>query len=107
MSQIQTQMPSLPRFPSLHLGRPRLLPLFSFIALFLVVSLFFVWSRLQVLSLEYSLASLETSIRGAEQEVARLRLEAASLRHPGRIEQVARQELGLRQPELSQIINVR
>lgn len=107
MSQPQAQVSSLPRFPHFNLGRPRLLPLFGFIALLLVVSLFFVWSRLQVLHLEYSLSSLETSIRNAEQEVGRLRLEAASLRHPGRIEQVARLELGLRQPDASQIINVR
>ena len=105
MSQAQTT--SLPRIPSLTLGRPRLLPLFGFIALLLVLSLFFVWSRLQVLNLEYSLSSLEASIRAAEQESSRLTLEAASLRHPGRIEQVARQELGLRQPDPSQIINVR
>lgn len=105
MSQAHTT--TLPRFPQLVLGRPRLLSLLGFIGLLLVVSLFFVWSRLQVLHLEYSMSSLEGTIRAAEQESSRLRLEAASLRHPGRIEQVARLELGLRQPDPSQVINVR
>lgn len=105
MSQVQSL--TLPRFASIVLRRPRLLPLFGFVAVILGLSLFFVWSRVQVLNFEYSISSLESRIRGAEQESNRLRLEAASLRHPGRIEQVARNDLGLRLPDPSQVINVR
>ena len=104
---IQTPSLSLPRFSGFVLQRPPLLPMLGFIVLFLLLSLFFVWSRLQVLNLEYGISSLEGQLRSGRQETTRLRLEAASLRHPGRIEQVAKSELGLRLPDPSQMIIVR
>lgn len=104
---VELHLPTLPKLPGLSLQRPRLVPLFAFIALLLGLSLFIVWSRLQVLNLEYDISSMESRIRAGQQEASRLRLEAASLRHPGRIEQVATTELGLRLPEPSQIINLR
>lgn len=85
---------------------PRLLPLLAFIALLMGVSLFFVWSRLQVVNLEYDISSLEGRLRSLQQESRQLTLEAASLRHPGRVEQVAQQDLGLRQPTLAQVVIV-
>jgi len=88
------------------LHSPRLLPLLAFIALLMGISLFFVWSRLQVVNLEYDISSLEGRLRSMQQESRQLTLEAASLRHPGRVEQVARQELGLRQPTLAQVVIV-
>lgn len=98
---------TLPRFAPQIMRRPPLLPVLGFITLLLFLSLFFVWSRLQVLQLEYSISSLESKLRNGQQEASRLRLEAASLRHPGRIEQVAVSDLGLRLPNPSQMISVR
>ncbi|WP_305044194.1 cell division protein FtsL [Geoalkalibacter sp.] len=102
---------SLPHlFPSgvrLNLARPRLLPLLLFVGLVLVISLFFVWSRIQVFQLKYEISALETALRDAQQEERRLRLEVASLRNPSRIENIARTKLGLRPPVPEQIINVR
>lgn len=103
----QTTTFTLPRLAPQILRRPPLLPVLGFIALLLFLSLFFVWSRLQVLQLEYGISSLEGKIRNGQQETSRLRLEAASLRHPGRIEQVAVSDLGLRLPNPSQMISVR
>ena len=103
----QTSSISLPRLATHIPRRPPLLPTLGFIALLLVLSLFFVWSRLSVLQLEYGISSLEGKLRSGQQEMSRLRLEAASLRHPGRIEQVAVSELGLRLPNPSQIISIR
>lgn len=103
----QTTSITLPRL-AIHIPRrPPLIPTLGFIALLLFLSLFFVWSRLQVLQLEYSISSLEGKLRSGQQETSRLRLEAASLRHPGRIELVAVSELGLRLPNPSQMISVR
>lgn len=97
---------AIPKVNGFSLERPQLFPLFIFIAVLLAVSLFFVWSRIQVVNLEYDISSLESRLRSAGQEVQYLRLEAASLRSPARIERVARDELGLRLPGPDQVVTV-
>lgn len=102
----ETILRPIPKINGFALHRPSLFPLFLFIALLLVISLFFVWSRLQVLHLEYDLSSLEGRVRDLQQQERRLRVEAASLRNPGRIEQLAKNQLGLRLPAPAQVISV-
>ena len=102
----ETVLGTIPGIPWFDLRRPRLLPLFAFIAVLLGLSLFFVWSRIQVVHLDYAISHTESRLREVEQENRRLRLEAASLRSPGRIEQVAKRDLGLRHPALAQVIAV-
>ncbi len=97
---------TFPKIQGVSFGRPRLFPLFVFIAILLFLSLFVVWSRLQVVHLEYEISSLESRVREATQDVQRLRLEAASLRSPARIEQVAQSRIGLRLPTPDQVIPV-
>lgn len=96
----------IPKINGFSLQRPRLLSLFAFIALVLAVSLFFVWSRIQVVNLAYDISSLEGRLRGTQQETQRLRLEAASLRNLARIEKFAARELGLRMPAPEQVVTV-
>jgi len=95
---------SLPKINGFAMERPRLLPLFTYLAVLLVVSLFFVWSRITVVNLEYDISSLGNRMREVAQENQKLRLESAHLRSPVRIERVARTELGLRMPTLDQVI---
>ncbi len=97
---------ALPKINGFALRRPNLLPVLGFIALLLAVSLFFVWSRVQVTGLEYEISQLESNLRGVRQETSNLRLEAASLSNPERIERVARKELKLRLPSAAQVITV-
>lgn len=97
---------ALPKINGFVLRRPNLLPVFGFIALLLAVSLFFVWSRVQVTSLEYEISQMESSLRELRQNRSNLRLEAASLSNPERIERVARKELHLRLPTAEQVITV-
>ena len=97
---------SLPKINGFSLHRPRLGPTFLFLAVLLTVSLFFVWSRLQVTNLEYDMSSLSVRIHNLQQENSQLRLEAASLRNPARIEQLAAKRLGLHYPTPAQIITV-
>jgi len=101
-----TTLRALPKINGFTLRRPSLLPVLGFIALLLVVSLFFVWSRVQVTSLDYEISRIESTLRKARQETSQLRLEAASLGSPERIERVARTELGLRLPVAEQVITV-
>jgi len=97
---------ALPKINGFALRRPNIVPVLGFIALLLAVSLFFVWSRVQVTSLEYEISQLESSLRGVRQETSNLRLEAASLSSPERIERVAKKELSLRLPSAEQVITV-
>ena len=97
---------ALPKINGFTLRRPNLVPVLAFISLLLMVSLFFVWSRVQVTSLEYEMSKLESKLRGLRQEASNLSLEAASLRDPERIERVARKELNLRLPSSEQVITV-
>ncbi len=97
---------ALPKINGFTLRRPNLVPVLGFIALLLAVSLFFVWSRVQVTSLDYEISRLGSSLRDLQQETSNLRLEAASLSSPERIERVARNELHLRLPSADQVITV-
>jgi len=101
-----TTIKALPKINGFTLRRPNLVPVLGFIALLLSVSLFFVWSRVQVTSLEYEMSQVESTLRDLRQETSNLRLEAASLRSPERIERVARQKLRLRLPSADQVITV-
>jgi len=101
-----TTVRSLPKINGFALRRPNLVPVLGFIALMLSASLFFVWSRVQVTGLEYEMSQLESTLRDLRQEESTLRLEAASLRSPERIERVARKELHLRLPSADQVITV-
>lgn len=97
---------SFPKFNGFTFSRPPLLPLFGYLAVLLVASLFFVWSRIAVVNLEYDISSLGNRLREVEQENQTLRLESAHLRNPVRIETVARENLGLGMPTLEQVIIV-
>jgi cell division protein FtsL len=101
-----TTVRALPKINGFSLRRPNLVPVLGFIGILLAVSLFFVWSRVQVTSLEYEISQLESNLRGQKQETSNLRLEAASLSNPERIERVAKKELNLRLPSAEQVITV-
>lgn len=64
----------------------------------------FTWIHLQVLDAGYDIAGLEARLHELEREESRLRLEAAYLAGPGLIERRATEELGLRPPELDQLV---
>ena len=91
--------------PIIH--RAMLIPMFSTILVLLVVSVFFVWSRQQVLNLQYDIASIESTIRSARQESTKLQVEVAMLRQPQRIARLAREEFGLVMPDPRKIIVIR
>lgn len=80
--------------------------LFSLIAL-VFISVFFIWSKQQVLNLQYDIAAIESNIRSAKQEEAKLQVEVTMLRKPQRIEGLARQQLGLVMPDPRKIIVIR
>ena len=66
-------------------------------------ALFYVWSRHQVTSWGYRISEATTLQNELKQTNRELRLEAASLRSPDRIESIARKKLGLDFPKPGQI----
>jgi cell division protein FtsL len=102
----QSILRPIPKVNGFSLSRPKIFPILLFIALMLAVSLFYVWSRLQVINLEYSISSLEGRLRNLQQESRGLQVEVASLRSPQRIEQVAQRKLGLHLPRPEQVITI-
>ncbi len=76
--------------------RLRTLSVGSFVAAVAVgCALFYVWTRLQVVSWGYKISRGTERQAELRQTNRELRIEAASLRSPGRIETIARRDLGL------------
>lgn len=81
--------------------------LLGIIALVTVISVFHVWSRVQVMNLSLNVGELRRELKGQEQEQGRLKLEVASLKMPARIESLAKGELGMSLPTEQQVIQVK
>jgi len=75
--------------------------------LFTIVSVFHVWSRFKLVDLNLRISESSRSLKQAEQEQKRLMLEVASLRTPGRIDAIAKGELGMALPTEQQIVLVK
>lgn len=97
-------------FGNTHLSAGRL-DIFKFMMMFMVlltiVSVFHVWSRFKLVDLSLQISEASRLLKESEQEQKRLRLEAASLRTPARIETIAKQELNMALPTEQQVILVK
>ena len=74
---------------------------------FTIVSVFHVWSRFKLLDLNMEISEISRQLSEAGQEQKRLRLEAASLKAPARIEAIAKNDLGMALPTDQQVIHVK
>jgi cell division protein FtsL len=97
----------MPKVNGFVLHRPRLFPILTFVVVLMCVALVFVWSRIEVVNLEYEISSKQERVRALQQEGNRLQIEAATLSNPVRIENMARVRLGLRMPAPEQVVTVR
>ena len=99
------------RFPvgsgGVTISRNQLYPIFLFLVLVFIISIFFVWSRTELVRLEYEISRMEKKLRELKQDERCMLLEVASLRSPQRIEEVARNDLGLVRSRTEQIIIVK
>ena len=97
----------MPKINGFVLHRPRLFPILTFVVVLMCVALVFVWSRIEVVNLEYEISSKQERVRTLQQEGNLLQLEAATLSNPVRIENMARTRLGLRMPAPEQVVTIR
>jgi cell division protein FtsL len=72
-----------------------------------IVSIFHVWSRVKVVDLNLQIAETKKVFKEQQQENNRLKLEAAALKTPARIETLAKGELGMALPTDQQVIVVK
>jgi cell division protein FtsL len=88
--------------------KTRLLVLFSIFMLFLIGgSLFYVWSRIQVIQLGYEISKALKEERALTEAGKKLRLEIATLKSYSRIERLAIEELQMTKPKPDQVIVIR
>lgn len=85
---------------------------FSFFALFMAVclvslALLHVWVRLQVVRLGYLLSTTTKVHSQLERENRELKAELATLTSLGRLGAMAREQLGLKEPEKGQVVILR
>jgi cell division protein FtsL len=83
------------------------LPAGLLVALFAVVGVVHVSSRVMVVKVAYELSKLDTERQDLSRERDKLELELATLRSPARLETVARQKLELGPPAAGTVINVK
>lgn len=82
--------------------------LFAFLMLFLIGgSLFYVWSRIQVIRLGYEISSALKEEKTLTEANKRLRLEIATLKSYARIEKLAVEELRMAKPKPEQVVVIR
>src|SRR3972149_7267600 len=77
------------------------------IAITLLITLFYLWSRLEVISLGYDIARANKEQAEFVNENKRLKLEILSLKSPQRIEALVSERLGLVYPRGGQLIIVK
>ena len=82
-----------------------------FLVLFLLFliggSLFYVWSRIQVIQVGYKISNALKEERALAEANKRLRLEIAMLKSYARIEKIAVEELRMVKPKPDQVIVIR
>jgi len=78
-----------------------------FTLLFIGGSLFYVWSRIQVIRLGYEISDALKKERGLTEANKKFRLEIATLKSYARIEKIAIEELRMAKPKPDQVIVIR
>lgn len=90
---------------------PNRIDLFKYLMIcmvvFTIVSVFHVWSRFKLVDLNLEISEISRQLSESGQEQKRLKLEAASLKSPSRIEAIAKNDLGMALPTEQQIIHVK
>ena len=72
-----------------------------------LVSIFHVWSRVEVIDLNLRISEAARQLKEEQQENKRLKVEVASLKTPARIEALAKGELGMALPTDQQVVLVK
>jgi cell division protein FtsL len=72
-------------------------------SLLAAVALLYAWQHFQVIQMSYQLESLKAAQAQSAELNQRLRMEDSALRSPGRIDTIARLQLGFTSPKANQV----
>lgn len=81
----------------------RLMFLVAFMA---VLSIFYIWSRIQIVEYGYSINDLTLKQEKLIEENKKLKVEVATLKSPERIEKIAQEKLGMQTPTTGQMVEL-
>lgn len=84
-----------------------LIPLILLLFFFIGGSLFYVWSRIQVIQLGYEISNALKEEKAITEANKKLRLEIATLKSYVRIEKFATEELRMGKPKPEQVVVIR
>lgn len=87
-------------------GKQRLRDAAIILILFVTISLFCVWSRVDVLQTGYRIHDLAGQFEKRQEEYRALKLELATRKSPTRLAPMAQEKLGLKQPRPDQVVVV-
>ena len=87
--------------------RPSSSPILLLGALLFLVSLFYVWTRMEVVKATYALSSIQRQLEDEHRYAQKLRLEVEALEAPDRVASVASQKLGMQAPGEGRVVVVR
>ncbi len=92
--------------PSREQGRTGAFMVVVIAAAAMLVALFFVWSRMQLVQIGYEISRLEKTNKVLKKRERELMLETASLKSPVELERKARQKAGLVFPSIEKVVHV-
>lgn len=72
-----------------------------------ILALFYVWSRVQVVQLGYELTAMKHDAQELSKQVSNLEMEIAQLKSPKRLEEMAKQKLGMTPPSGEQVVLIK
>ncbi|MHB8094509.1 MAG: cell division protein FtsL [Candidatus Aminicenantales bacterium] len=76
----------------------------AFVVLLLTIITFYIWYQSEAIRLGYAIADTEYRVRRMKEEIMKLEAKRAGLLSLGRIEKIAREDLGLTDPKPDQVI---
>jgi cell division protein FtsL len=88
-------------------GRRYIRQAMSLAAVILIVALFLVWARIQVIQLGYEVSRIRKNTRDLAQQRDLLEAEVASLKSPKRLSEIASQVFGMRLPMGDEVVILR
>lgn len=88
-------------------GRRYIRQAMSLAAVILIVALFLVWARIQVIQLGYEVSKMRKETRDLAQQRDLLEAEVASLKSPTRLAEIAVQHFGMRLPMGDEVVILR
>lgn len=88
-------------------GRRYIRQALSLAAVILIVALFLVWARIQVIQLGYEVSRIRKDTRDLSEQRDLLEAEVASLKSPKRLSEIASEQFGMRLPMGDEVVVLR